>query len=339
MTMKYDIIADYGTLQVYRAADGLLGMLKNNKLFEEAKWIEITRLRGDNKLYCRRKNHQSYIDIKTGEWCGSMYDPLEEYEDETIEDGLVITCNNGRFGLKAADGSELLPIIYDCILKWKDCDVIYARTGAEVRYFNSRAQQILTNMRDIEGATDGMYPYYIGEPQSNIIQLMDTTENPIGDGFCQCYGKHTGLSRRTCHEHFNFMESMCNISPLGPECHDAFLAWDCYIYASFGAQSSPRANNPIASCMDRLKELNVFKSSWEWFFVILLPQKAVIDKKVVKSVVMKEFKKHKPWIYDETYIGIGRTDRISNGAIVYATRFFRDHWPDDDGPEDKVKKP
>lgn len=337
--MEYDIIATYDTLQVYRTDDGLLGILRNNEPFEDPKWFEVTCFKGSDVVYCRRKGETKVFCTDTGQCVETSNAAWDKYEDEPIENDLIITCDGRRYGLQSADGREILPIIYDQIYKWPGCDVIYARIGAKIDYSDCNGLPILTKIRDIKGATDTDCPYYIGEPQTNIIQLMDSTEQPYGDDFCTCYGRHTGLSRRTCFEHFDFMESLSNVKHLGIECHDAFLAWDCYIYASFGAQSAPKSKNPIRSCMRRLKDMRVFVSSWEWFFVVLFPEDAEVDIEQTEAAVLAELDKQKAWVLEPTAVGIGRTDRIKDGAIVYVTRFFRDHWPFMEEPENPVKEP
>lgn len=180
----------------------------------------------------------------------------DDSHEEKGADGFIFVCDdNQKYGVLSPGRQAVLPTRYDEVYKWPDCNVISAREGNRVTYFDTNGEQILTNVREIKGATDRLYPYYYGEPQTNVVQLMDMSSNCDGDDYCECHGARAGLSRRLREEHASHVQTLANVKPFKDVDIDSFLAWDCYIFASFAVDSE----NGVIGCINRLKDIGCFE--------------------------------------------------------------------------------
>lgn len=319
---KWTIIAEDGSFQkIQNFESGLYGLLYNGKFLTDASWFEVTRF---PKYWYLRKNQEEriyYVD-------SDRYDKStggRENEDETQDDGSIVTYDQttGKYGYVDKNGQRLLENVFDEIFKWDDCDVVYTRNGREIKYYNTAGVQILTHIRNIPDANDYRYPYYTGEPQTNIIQTMDMSQHPIGDDFCYCHGIHTGLSRRTRTEHMAYLESVANVNRISREAKRAFKSKYTYIFASFVVQSTPNSIHPIYDCLKQLWDFEEFESTWQWQFVIVLPQKPTIQQKREADWLVECIMTSGDLSTSHT-IAYGVDESLKEGAIVYATRFFWD---------------
>lgn len=319
---KWTIVAEDGSFQkIQNLESGLYGLLYNGNFLTDPSWFEVTRF---PKYWYLRKNQEEriyYVD-------SDRYDKStggRENEDETQDDGSIVTYDQttGKYGYVDKNGQRLLENVFDEIFKWDDCDVVYTRNGREIKYYNTAGIQILTHIRNIPDANDYRYPYYTGEPQTNIIQTMDLSQHPIGDDFCYCHGIHTGLSRRTRTEHMAYLERVANVKRISREAKRAFKSKYTYIFASFVVQSTPNSIHPIYDCLKQLWDFEEFESTWQWQFVIVLPQKPTIQQKREADWLVECIMTSGDLSTAHT-IAYGVDESLKEGAIVYATRFFWD---------------
>ena len=320
--LNWIIVKEDGAFQKVQDPDtGLYGLVYNDKPLTEPTWFEVTLF---PKYWYLRKNQEERIYYVDSDRYAKSTGGSEN-EDETQDDGSVITYNhsNGKYGFVNKNGQRLLENAYDEIYKWDDCDVVYTRNGREIKYYNSAGSQILTHVRDIPDATDFRYPYYFGEPQTNIIQTMDMSENPVGDDFCICHGMRTGLSRRTRREHMAYLEGIANVKRISRKAKRAFKSKYTYIYAGFVVQSSPNSIHPVYDCLKQLWDFEEFESTWQWQFVIVLPQKPTIQQKQEAEWLVERIMTSGDVSRSHT-IAYGIDDSLKDGAKLYATRFFWD---------------
>ena len=339
------IIEEHNGVQVVRVSDGYRLICPESDYFDRS-YDEITFDPVDELFICRRgRNYDSFF-LRTMKSGGSSSCTIG---DENTVDGVCDFYRNGKFGCRV-DGKEILPPVYDEIVKWPDCEVIYTRKGLDIRYFDLNGNEILKKRRAIAGEADHLEPYYDGEPQhTDIVQTMDLCERPEGEDFCVCYGRRAGLSRRTRREHMDRIEAHG-----GEVCkrfrENTLFAWDCYIYSAHMVQSAADAKRPVADCLRRLEKFGIFDVDWHVILTILVPRRGFqrrITKEELKAI--RELQHRKSGNYhppvpkylkkqDRTDCGRedritvdaiykGMTDRIESGAIVMVTRCFADHWP------------
>lgn len=323
-----ETIEEFNKFRIVRDNDGLLGLIFHNEVIEHCEYNELTRM--DDYFLCRKAGMEKHIDFN-GKTCMSATFNLDPAEYEGA-DGYIIVCNkNQKYGLLSPDHKEILPAIYDNIYKWSGCDVIYTRSGNRCDYFNTAGNKILTNVRDITEAEDKLEPYYDGEPETNVVQLMDMSSNCSGEDYCYCHGVYTGLSRRLHSEHAAYIQSLANILPFKQSAIDSFLAEDCYIYASFAVDSE----KGVSDCLKQLEEIECFNATYQWNYVVLLPTRPSDEQ-------IEEVR----WIFkcleQDTYsqlisdIAFG-VDEDVKGVKVIGTRYFCDHWPSDEEFEDSSR--
>lgn len=314
-----DTIEEYQQFKIVRDGKGLLGLIYYGEVIEPCEYNEISRM--DRYFLCRKSGCVKHIGFNSIE--GMVQTSAPPPKEEVVANGYIVICNDMlKYGLLSPDREEILPPEYDNLFKWKDCNVVAARKGDQVKYFNTAGKQILTCIRHIDGATDWLYPYYIGEPQTNVVQLMDLTSNCEGDDFCECYGFRAGLSRRLHSEHAAYLQSLANVVPFRKKEIESFLADDCYIFASFAFDSE----NGIVGCINRWKEIECYRSGWSWMYLVLF-QDAPTPKDIEQT----------KWAFkclgeDNSYnsvdgLAFGVSDSVNKGVKLIATRYFRDHWP------------
>lgn len=302
---------------------GLFGLLIGDKLRYAPEWFEVTRY---PKYWYLRKNQESQCYFfATKKYSRTTGGPTNA--DKIQDDNSIISYDNktGKFGFINYCGVRILNNDYDEIYKWDECDVVYTRKGRVVKYYDTSGNKILKHIRNIPNATDYDEPYYIGEPQTNIIQTMDMTANPVGDDFCTCYGIRTGLSRRTRPEHMAFLESIANERRISRRAKRVFKSKYTYIFSSFVVESTPGASRPIYDCLKQLWDREIFESSWGWIIVVVLPQKPTIEQKqetdwLIDCIMANGFSyAHR--------IAYGINPTLKEGAVIYATRVFKDAGP------------
>ena len=339
-------------------------IMDENSIIEEHNGVQVIKMHGGYCLFCDGKNYfkKVYDEITFNPFDRCfMCRKSRSYDSffvDTMSSGSSSYCMkmsdddeiyyNGKFGLYI-DGKEILPPIYDDIIRWNIGEVIYTRRAMEIKYFDLQGNEILRNRREIKDAADYLEPYYCGEPQNtNVVQTLDSCEFPVGDDCCRCFGKRVALSRRTRQEHMDWIKKQstgaCKIFR-----NNTLFASDCYIYSAYMIQSERNAGNPLGNCFRQLEKIADLESGWNITLLILYPQKGFqhrITKEELKSIREMQYRvsgrsyrgdkcqkkqdriacgKADTITVDAIYKGV--TDRIESGVIVLTTLCFADHWP------------
>lgn len=269
--MEYTILRHEAEFDIARSLNGRLGLVKDSRPVTEFKYDEITLWPPEyDVFYCREGRDYEWIGAYDGKDYG--YGRSGGYDNVVETDGFIERCVNGMFGIEHK-GVQVLPFEFDEAFKWHDCDVLYTRKGSDCAYFDTTGKRILTTVREIPGAEDILEPYYDGEPQTNIIQLMDLSDNPQGDDYCQCYGRRAGLSRRTIPEHMALVKRLSTHTALSDsDFAKNLLAEDCYIFSAHMVQSDGDVVGALDEGIRQLEEKKLFKSSWNLVWNIILPK-------------------------------------------------------------------
>jgi hypothetical protein len=309
-------------------SDGKLGISENGELLTAIMFDEITLWPTSKKptLLCRQWESLEYFDIKRREVVATST-AFGTPQDTTTHEGYILRYVNGKFGLEFKN-REILPAVYDEVYKWPGCNVISARIGAVPYYYNTRGKQILTKVRSIANANDCISPYYSDEPQTNIIQTMDLTSSPIGDDFCVCLGRRTGLSRRTLSEHMQYIQYLSNKELIPQSVWDKTLAADdCYIYSASFVESKLEIDKALDQCIRKVDRLYTFEVSWCLIFNIIIPceKYSELTVKYIKWRIMQIAEDNES--EQIHYIAIGTDSHLKNGLKMLVTRCVCDHWP------------
>lgn len=328
--MAYNIIKNIMGLDIVEF-EGKLGISENGKLLTEIKFDEITLWPPSKEpaLLCRQWKNRHLYDINLRRFIVSETAPVSK-QDQTTEEGYIVRYVNGKFGLEFKN-REILPPVYDEVYKWLGCNVIYTRIGTVPYYFNTQGKQILNKVRSITNAKDCIYPYYNDEPQTNIIQTMDLTNSPIGDDFCVCLGRRTGLSRRTLSEHMQYIQYLSNKELIPQFVWDNTLAADdCYIYSASFVESKLEIDKALDQCIRKVDRLYSFGVSWNLIFNIIIPceKYSELTIKYIKWRIMQIAEDNES--EQIHYIAIGTDSQLKNGLKMLVTRCFCDHWPSDE---------
>jgi hypothetical protein len=330
MIMAYNIVKNIMGLDIVEF-EGKLGISENGELLTEIKFDEITLWPTSKEpaLLCRQWENQQLYDINLRKVTLSETVPGNPH-DRTTEEGYIVRYVNGKFGLEFK-GREILPAVYDEVYKWLGCNVIYTRIGAVPYYYNTQGKQILTKVRSITDTNDSIKPYYLVEPQTNIIQTMDLTNSPIGDDFCVCLGRHTGLSRRTLSEHMRYIQQLSNKELIPQTVWDNTLAADdCYIYSASFVESKLEIDKALEQCIRKVNRLYTFEVSWSLIFNIIIPceKYSELTIKYIKWRIMQIAEDNES--EQIHYISIGTDGRLKNGLKMLVTRCVCDHCPSDE---------
>ena len=324
--MNFTIVRHEAGYDIARAENGKLGVLKDGKPISQFKYDEITLWPPEyHTFYSRMGRDYIAFDVIKGEVSG--YGQSGGYDEVDHTDGFTVRCVDGMFGLERED-QIILPFEFDEVYKWPDCDVVYTRKGTTPAYYDTSGKRILTKAREITGATDMLEPYYCGEPQTNIIQLMDLSRSPIGEDFCHCYGRRAGLSRRTISEQVTLIKNLSSATSLtDSDFADNLLAWDCYIFSAFMVEAEGNIPEAIDDCFRQMDKMELFDVSWSLIWNFIFPKGSCTES-------AKEYAKSKLPAEAEDGCGIsnpiiafGEDESLTNGVKIMVTRCFCDHWP------------
>lgn len=183
---------------------------------------------------------------------------------------------NGHIGLKRSDGSVFLPAMYDEIIDWgEDCDVVYVRRDKEYHYFNHNHDEILTEVEVIPEDSYPNNPYNLGEDQNRgVLLCLEPIENVEGNRDCYAYDQWVRLSRiRYCDVRKIF--TSCDVKNIPSKAIDHFEDEDTYIYSARTCTSN--GEYPITACLEKLKTLGCYNSSWDYLVKISTNRRTIIN--------------------------------------------------------------
>ena len=259
--------------------------------------------------------------------------------DRSDLDDDYLFYENGMVGIKNSDGSILLPAAYDEIIDWgADCDVVYARKGSEYHYFNRNHEEILTEAEAIPEDRWPECPYNLGEDQNRqVLVCVEPIARKEGNRDCFAYGQWVRLSRipyKSIREIF----TDCKVVNMPQSVIEHFEDKDTYIYSARTCTAA--GENPITACIEKLKTLGCYGSSWEFMLKISTNSRTKIDPHDLYNAI-KHFEDNDLETgfsgCIDLHIAIDTDDTLADGEVrVFQVHFF---W-DDMGAflDDKVKQ-
>lgn len=182
---------------------------------------------------------------------------------------------NGHIGLKAEDGSVLLPAVYDEIDDWgHDCDVVYVRRGSEFHYYNHKKKEILTADVGVDDCVKHNYPYFIDEDARDTVMVVEPSPTSKGDNVCYAFNqwvKLTGLS----HSYIGELFDTCRIHSIDQKVISHF--YDDMTYQYSARKCVVSGYGALVSCVRKLNTLGCYDSSWEYLIKISTNRNSLIS--------------------------------------------------------------
>lgn len=299
----------------YQGENGLFGIKSaNGDILEDAKYDQIE--------YC-----EDYIYLHYGERhkfiysngvCYDCKDSVDEYE----------FYEKGKVGLKDENGNILLEAKYDEIIDYNgDCDIIYARNGDEYHYYNHGLQEILTDVRVIEEDNEPLHPFTLCEDQNtNVLTCVEPTNDPNATNVCHAFGQRVSMSRIGRSEVSSYFNTGNFVVKLDDDCLDDFYNKNTYIYSARKVRSS--ADKPIADCVNKLKDLGCYDSSWSFLVKISANQQTCIDINDLYEVVILFEDYDEYGVRPPLSIAFEYDNTLSIGeAQIFQVHYFRDNGP------------
>lgn len=229
-----------------------------------------------------------------------------------------------RCGLKDEEGNTVFEPIWEKITQWKDADVIYAVKGNEFRYFNTKGEQILTEVEPLEGVEDTDMPYYISEEQNRPEMMTFTrSEGPEDKRCCFLKGRWVRLGRILRSKAKEFLGEG-DILPFKKDAFEDFHSPFTYIYSAF--EVTKEGQNDIQGCVEELRLMGCYDSSWNYLTSVFVSAAA---SHVCRhpSAVFAAFERYLSY-EDMHRISVGVDPELQDGAIcVRQIRYFKDRWP------------
>ena len=174
---------------------------------------------------------------------------------------------NGKVGLKNSDGSVSFPAEYDEIYDWgEDCDVVYTRIGKEFHYYNHKHEEILTEYDRIPDDKQPLVPYFLGEdPHRYVLVCVEPISEPTCGRDCFAYNQWVRLSLIPQSQIIGLFTG-CKLIKNSNSDLGQFKSPDTYLYSARTCMSS--GENPVSECIERLKTLGCYESSWQYLLKI-----------------------------------------------------------------------
>lgn len=184
--------------------------------------------------------------------------------------------DNGCVGLKNKNGDVLLSAIFDQIIDWgSDCDVIYTRKDKDFCYYNHNLEKILYDIENIPEDAYPVCPYNLGEDQNrNVLLCVEPIEEKKGGRDCYAYNQWVRLSRIPRSAIRSLLQG-CAIADVSPDSINFFEDSDTYIYSARVCTSS--GEMPLSACVEKLKSLDCYDSSWHYLLKISINKKTKIN--------------------------------------------------------------
>lgn len=227
-------------------------------------------------------------------------------------------------GLKDEKGTVVFEPVWDKITQWKDADVVYARKGDEFHYFNTKGEQILTEVEPLNGVEETDMPYYTSEEQGRPAMMTFTLADGQVDNIC-CFmkGRWVRLGRILRSEAKEFLGEGV-ILPFKKDAFEDLRSPFTYIYSAF--EVTKEGQNDIQGCVEELRLMGCYDSSWNYLTSVFVSASAShIDRH--PSAVFAAFEQYLSY-EDMHRICVGVDPELPDGAIrVRQVRYFKDRWP------------
>ena len=231
---------------------------------------------------------------------------------------------DGRCGLKDEEGNVMFEPVWEKISQWKDADVIHAVRGNEFRYFNTKGEQILTEVEPLEGVEDTDMPYYISEEQSRPEMMTFTrAEGPEDKRCCFLKGRWVRLGRILRSKAKEFLGEG-DFLPFRKDAFEDFHSPFTYIYSAF--EVTKEGQNDIRGCAEELRLMGCYDSSWNYLTSVFVSAAASHVGRHPSAV----FAAFERYLSDEDIrrISVGVDPELQDGAVrVRQIRYFKDRWP------------
>jgi hypothetical protein len=228
---------------------------------------------------------------------------------------LIYNPHSGKFGIKDKRKQWILPCEYDEIKKWRECNVIFARKGAQRKYYTTMGKEILTEPR----YKQYYEPFFLEErnryPYLVSMEYYDDFKDPNA---CFCYGHCVRLDQIPYKDVTGIVSPHCEYIEMPEEGITYFEAENTYLYSAYMAHS--RRKNPLNDCMDKLEQLQCLGSDWRRLFKIWTNVNTHLTEDEISAAKEKIR-------FGHVYLGYGIDDTLRDGEVkVMLVNFFGEFY-------------
>lgn len=231
--------------------NGLIGLIEDDgNILYPAKYEQIEICRD---LIFMIKPDGIYSTYQPGEY-GNGYMPPEERP-------YIV---DGKFGLKDKDGNILFQPVHDVLTEWKNADVVYTETDGEFHYYNHAGEEILTEIRPLNGVAKRIqkYPYYLTEEMAtNQLVTREIIDRPEDNRCCRINGHWERLGRIALSE-VRFMMQGGELIRMPSDAFDPLESRDAYIYSAYIARA--KGENCVDECFKQFYDMGCYNSTWSY---------------------------------------------------------------------------
>ena len=341
--------------KIYEDEKHHLGLVSEDGKHKTPAVYDEIQVREEGAWYCRAYINWDYFypcngtfSLKSRKYwiegeCGKKIDSDNKYttvEDREVYDSIterktsrfIFTYENGKFGLKALDGSIILDAIYDDIDVWDNADVIQVRLGDKHLYFNEQKEQILS---DEPACKENDKPYWNGMGWHHVMtrEIVDRISDK------HTYVSHVGLVRidqKEVNDVARMLVSNCERIPMSPAAIKLFTDRYSYEFGMTIIDIHSDSDGTISeeewiSGIKKLETLGAFGNSW--YFI----DKFLTNSKTRLSIKSLYWLKHK---YDMEYDVLGKLcfaygvdDSLPDGEVKWIhVEHYNEHcFPKDYG--------
>jgi len=258
--------------------DGRFGLsLKDGTVITECVYDEIRHL-GDS-FVCRFYDKIDVINISDGShggdwghyssgdesfWGGVVVPkkktledvfPFKRVEGQGYCEGFIRVYENGKFGISAPDGHQILPCEYDELKKWLDAKVIATRQGNAYRYFDTDGVEILTDRSATILKDD--FPYVPDGWENDYLQIKELVDKKTDEHTYESKVGYVSLRVMMGREYAKDLFAQCDILPMPQKANKNFVD-DCS-YGYIGFIGIFDINTPASNWIKKMKGLHAFK--------------------------------------------------------------------------------
>lgn len=257
---------------------------------------------------------------------------LEVYRNGSMSEGCCLEDGtfhqNGKIGMRNADGTLLFEPKYDELYRWNDdSDVFYTRIGDEFHYFNSKKEEILTSYRRFEGVDDHRCPYYISEEQREpILITMQMTDDLSDPQSCHCFGHNVRLDRILKSEVGDIVKSGQLIWDKGVDALRSFYHVDTYIYSAYYARS--KSPTPVEDCLSQFSDMLCYDTSWNFLLKIWVKAPSSLSTVELNKAInhFQDLNHSLPM----NFFTIACDETLEEGEVkMFQVNYFTDRFPDE----------